>query len=370
MRKNILIFGHGYATQFIDISNQYTRLFDRNHYSVTVVYLTGEPNEEVRQKHLADEVIFLHASKRTTRGLKIAAILKMAKLQRKKQFQLVVCHRYKPTFIMLWVARFLRIPILISVMHEFNTMQALTRKLTVACLSQNNFIMAGVSDAVRDDLRRDVWRVPKSRIITLYNMIDIELTEPALKNKHEARNDLHLANDAFVFGTIGRLAIAKDQQTLLQAFAKIKPHCPNAKLIIMGDGELDKPLRETISQLGITSDVIMSGFVPNAFQYMRAFDVFVLPSIKEAFGRVLLEAMIAKIPILATKINGIPEVVGDAGILTEAKNVEALAKKMLAIYQMPPIELTQLGERGYQRVTHEFSIQRFHDVFWKMPILQ
>src|SRR5690349_21701975 len=106
MRKSILIFGHGYATQFIDISNQYTKLFDPVKFEVTVAYLTGEPDEKIRQRHLAENVYFLNFSKRATRGLKIAAIKKMLRLQREKNFQIVICHRYKPSYIMLWVARF------------------------------------------------------------------------------------------------------------------------------------------------------------------------------------------------------------------------------------------------------------------------
>ena len=60
MRKNILLFGHSYATQFIDISNQYTQLFDKNKYNVTVAYLVGEPDEAIKQKHTAENVIFLN----------------------------------------------------------------------------------------------------------------------------------------------------------------------------------------------------------------------------------------------------------------------------------------------------------------------
>src|SRR5437870_9761123 len=110
MRKNVLIFSHGYKNGFIEASNQYCQLFDITKYHVTVVYLDGEPNEEIAKKHLADQVIFLNTSLREKRGLKFHTIKKMLALHKQYQFQMVICHRYKPSYIMLWVSKFCKIP--------------------------------------------------------------------------------------------------------------------------------------------------------------------------------------------------------------------------------------------------------------------
>jgi len=370
MRKQILIFCHGYATQFIDINNQYTQLFSNDRYEVTVAYLVGKPDDAIKARHIAPNVLFIHSPPRSTRGLKLFAFKKMLQLQREKSFEIVICHRYKPTYIMLWVARFSNIPVLFSVMHELKTMHSLSRKFIVWLLAKRNIIFAGVSNAVRNDLQQDVWGIPSERIITLYNMIDIDATEPELLDKQIARKQLNLSPNDFIFGTIGRLVKAKDQETLINAFAYIKPHCPNAKLIIMGDGELEISLKKQIQQLHLTNDVIMMGYVDKAFKYMKAFDVFVLPSIKEAFGRVLLEAMIAKIPIIATQINGIPEVIDEAGILIPGNDPSVLAKEMLALYQASSEQLNNRGNKGYQRVTTLFSLQRFQDIFWSLPLVR
>lgn len=368
MRKAILIFGHGYATQFIDISNQYTKLFDPARFEVTVAYLTGEPDEKIRRRHLAENVHFLNSSKRATRGLKIAAIKKMFQLQREKKFQIVICHRYKPSYIMLWVARLCRIPALFFVMHELKTLSSIPRRLIVAALMQKNMFFAGVSNAVRDDIRRDIWGVPAERVITLYNMIDVELTEPTFLERSAAREKLNLPENNFVFGTLGRLVKAKDQQTLINGFALIKAQCPQAKLIIIGDGVLEENLRQQVKQLGLEKDIMLTGYIQQGFCLLKAFDVFVLTSIKEAFGRVLLEAMIAQIPIIATKTNGIPEVVGNAGVLIDAKNPPQLAEKMSAFYHMPKIELEEWASKGNQRAREDFSMQRFNEIFWRLPL--
>lgn len=373
MRKNILLFGHGYATQFIDISNQYTKLFDKNKYEVTVVYLVGEPDEEVRKKHLADNVVFINSPKNSTRGLKMIAIKKMLELQREKNFQIVVCHRYKPTYIMLWVSRFSKIPVLFSVMHELGTMKNLSRKVIIAAMAKDNVIFAGVSNAVRDDLRKSLWRIPDERIITLYNMIDVDLTEPQLLERDAAREKFLVKgrpDETFLFGNIGRLAINKDQTTLIKSFAQIKPQCPNAKLVIVGEGHLETELKQLTSTLNIMDSIIFTGFIPNGFRYVKAFDVYISSSIQEAFGRVLLETMLGKIPIIATKVNGVPEVIGNAGILIDAANTEQLANKMLALYQTSQSERNKLGEKGYERAVNEFSLQRFNEIFWNIDAIK
>lgn len=358
----VLIFNHSYPIQFVDVANQYARLFTEAGAEVTVAYLMGKADETVREKTLAKEVLFLDCPPRVTRGLKLAAIRKMLHLQREKSFDVVICHRYKPTYIMFWVALFYRIPIFIAVMHELGTLRNWARKLLLACFAPKNFILAGVSNAVRDDLRRSVWRLPPGRILTLYNMIDVELTEPRLFSRLEAREKLQLAEQDFVFGSVGRLAKNKDQKTLIRAFAQVKALCPEAKLIILGDGQLEAELKQEAACLNLSQDVIFTGFIVDGFRYMKAFDVYVSSSIQEAFGRVLLEAMIARVPTIATRVNGMPEVLGGTGEIVHPADPIALATAMLKAYKFSPEERLAWGTREYQRVTQEFSIPRFSEI--------
>lgn len=368
MRKNILILGHNHATQFIDIFNQYTRLFDKDKYEVTVAYLTGKPSDEVRERTIAENVLFLDIPKKTVRSLKIGAIRQLHQLCRQKQFQIVICHRYKPSYTMMWVAQFCKIPALIFVMHELKTMSHLNRQLLIAALARKNMMLAGVSNAVRDDIKKDLWSFPKERITTLYNAIDFDLVEPALLSRDEARKALNLGKDDFVFGHLGRLAINKDQTSLIQAFSKIKANLPQAKLVIVGDGELEAKLKEQTKALNLTQDVIFTGFIQSAFRYMKAFDCFVLSSIQEAFGRVLLEAMVAKLPLIATKANGIPEVIGDSGVLIEPRDVDGLSSAMQEIYSLSESERKLKGEKAYQHALANFSIPQFTTQFWQLPV--
>jgi glycosyltransferase involved in cell wall biosynthesis len=369
MRKQILILGHNYATQFIDIYNQYTRLFDQDKYEVTVAYLSGEPDAEVRKRTIAENVLFLNFPKASIRMLKISAIRRLLGICREKNFEIVICHRYKPAYIMMWVAQWHKIPALVFVMHELGTMSSVNRRMLIACLARKNMLFAGVSNAVRDDMRKDLWRVPPERVATLYNMLDVEMTEPNLLEREAARKALNLPDDAFVFGTIGRLAKNKNQKNLIHAFSLIKVQYPRAKLIIIGDGVLEDSLREQVKAYGLNDDVILTGFLAGGYRYMKAFDCFVLPSTQEAFGRVLLEAMIAKLPVIAARVHGIPEVVADAGTLINPHNSDELADAMRHIAALTSEARAQLGEYAHQHVVSHFSIPKFHEQFWQLPLI-
>lgn len=365
MRKNILILGHNYATQFIDVFNQYVRLFDPAKYCVTIAYLTGAPREDVKERTVAEEVLFLNCSKKSIRYLKIDPIRKLLALTKEKKFEQVICHRYKPSYIMLWVSQFQPIPKLIFVMHELKTMTSIGRRLLLAALYRKNITFAGVSNAVRDDLRKSLWRIPKERIVTLYNVIDVDLTEPKLLSRETARKELKLADDNFIFGHVARLVPNKDQQSLIHAFSLIKPHCPKAKLIILGNGVLEEQLKEQVKSYGLTEDIIFTGFVPEGYRYMRAFDCFVLSSVQEAFGRVLLEAMIAKCPIIATRTNGIPEVVADSGTIVNPRDAIQLAEAMKHYYFFSKEERHALAEKAYTHMVNNFSIPVFQQEYWQ-----
>lgn len=370
MRKNVLILGHNYNTPFVDVFNQYTHLFDKEKFAVTIAYLTGEPDEEIKKRTLAETVLFLNIPKNSIRSLKMSAIRKLLALTREKQFQIVICHRYKPAYIMMWVAKFCKIPALISVMHEFRTMSSINRQMLIAALARKNMVFAGVSNAVRDDMRKNLWFIPDKRIITLYNVIDEALTEPQFMSKETARHNLKLSGDDFVFGNLGRLVKNKDQETLIQAFAQIKPVCPKARLVIIGAGELEPRLKQLIDSYGLQDSVLLTGFLSDGFRYMKAFDGFVLSSIQEAFGRVLLEAMIAKLPIIATRVNGIPEVVDEGGMLVEPKNINAMAAAMQKLYELSQQERDSLGSKAYHRAIHHFSVPTFLEQFWQLPLVQ
>jgi glycosyltransferase involved in cell wall biosynthesis len=209
--------------------------------------------------------------------------------------------------------------------------------------------------------------IAPERIITLYNCIDMAAVQDYLVDRRVARDFLQLPQNAFVFGTLGRLHPVKDQMTMLRALAAVQSRLPNAILIIMGEGDMEQPLKQAAHKLKITDRVIFKGFVPDGYRYVRAFDVFLLTSTREAFGRVLPEAMAANVPAIGTRTHGIPEVIGDAGILIMPGDDQALARAMLLFYQMPAEEMAQWGEKAYAHIANHFSYTCFKKTFFALP---
>jgi len=366
MRKNILIFCHSPATQFIDACNQYVGLFDREKYHVTVAYLCGAREERAEERTQSERVIFLNQSKRAVRGLKLAALWALYRLCRAQKFYMVICHRYKPFYLYLLTEKLLPPAVLLFVAHDQETLTSRSRCLLIRLLARKNTYFAGVSNAMRDVLCRALsGGIPHERIATLYNAVDMPSLQASFLQRSDARARLELPSEALVFGTTGRLEANKDQATLIRAFGLIQSKCPDALLLIVGEGEEAASLKALASECGVGECVQFAGFLPEGWRYLPAVDVFLLTSAgKESFGRVLAEAMTAGVPVIGVKTGGIPEVIGDAGALVPPRDPHLLAAEMLRYYEMTPGARLQQGERGRLRIQARFSLPHFYESFW------
>lgn len=325
----VLQICHSYYPPFLDCARQYAALFQGTEHQVVTVYLTGEEDADVARQTASDAVIFLGYSSRQVRGLKLGAILKLKKIIRQHHFAFCIAHRVKPTYIALLASD---LPI-VSVHHNYNDYTRFSRRWFVN-LFKRRVLMLGVSDSVRDDLRRDLKGWPAESIQTLYNRIDVSAVKHELLDKAAARRQLNLPENAWVIGNVGRLHHDKDQATLIKAFHQAQPALPdNSLLVIMGKGPLEAELKGLAASLSITDQVIFPGNVTNARQYFKAFDEFVLTSDREPFGMVLLEAMAAELPIICSDCGGGAEVVRDVGDLFEFGNIEQLSQMLSARYQ-------------------------------------
>lgn len=364
--KRVLQFCHGYDGPFLDCARQYASLFNGSGYKVTTVFLTGAADPQVAAGCASDEVIFLEFSSKAIRGLKLGAIRALRRIVATRNFSFCIAHRFKPIYIALLGSR---LPV-IGVHHAFGDYQRGSRRL-FANLFRQRLSLLGVSDAVRDDMRKCLPKWPAERIQTLYNRIDIEALQAALVPAADARQALGLDPQAWIVGNVGRLHPDKDQATLLRGFAFALPRLPaGSRLAILGEGRLEQSLKTLAAELGIAGQVDFLGQVANARRYFKAFDAFALSSDHEPFGMVLLEAMVAGVPVLATACGGALEVVEGVGILFPLADAERLAQGLQHLAVLDDEQRQECAERMLARLRERFSDSAVRDTFWQLPAVR
>ncbi|MDI9737800.1 glycosyltransferase [Stutzerimonas stutzeri] len=359
----VLQFCHGYDGPFLDCARQYAVLFKGTPYKVCTVYLTGKPSAEVERGSASDEVIFLDYSSAQVRGLKLGAIRDFRRIAASRDFALCIAHRFKPIYVALLGSN---LPV-IGVHHAFGDYKRRSRQL-FANFFRKRLALLGVSNAVRDDMRACLPDWPAERIETLYNRIDVEAVQAEQVSREVARDHLGMPQDAWVVGNVGRLHPDKDQATLIRGFALALPQLPAGSLLaIMGSGRLEAQLKALAAELGVSESVRFLGQVPNGRRYFKAFDVFVLTSDHEPFGMVLLEAMAAGLPVLATDCGGAPEVVGEPQALFALGDVEGLARRLLVLQQMREARVDE--PRLRDRFSDAPGRTRFHEMMGRLGLL-
>ncbi len=231
----ILHICHSYYPPFLDCARQYAALFKDTPYKVLTVYLTGAADAEVIAGSESDEVLFLGYDSQAVSGLKLNAIRDVRALTKQRTFAFCIAHRVKPTYVALLATN---LPV-VSVHHNYNDYQRWSRRWLVNCY-QSRLLMLGVSNSVRDDLRRDLKGWDVNRIQTLYNRINVETVVAQFLGKSEARAKLQLPKDAWIVGNVGRLHHDKDQVTLLRGFALALPTLANTHANYPSLGSLHK----------------------------------------------------------------------------------------------------------------------------------
>ena len=175
---------------------------------------------------------------------------------------------------------------------------------------------------VSDEVKLDViqhYKVDENKIKTIYNMVNLKQIYE--KQKEKIEEEIFL-NDGVKIINIGRLIIQKGQWHLIKAFKIIIENYPNAKLIILGRGELEEEFKNLINELNIEKNVYILGFKTNPYKYLRNSDIYISTSNYEGMSNVILEAMACGLPIIATDCPG-----GTKEILLDKPKIGTYIKK-------------------------------------------
>lgn len=199
--------------------------------------------------------------------------------------------------------------------------------------------------------------VPRSKIRVITNGIDLSRFEPSVC-KESLRQQLGLPVAGPLIGTISRLAPVKCQDVLLRGFAQLRQSIPTARLVLVGDGPKHAALLELAHELGISASVHFVGYQATPEDYLRCFDVFALTSSSEGMPQSLMEAAAARIPIVASRVGGIPELIehDTCGRLFSAGNCDELASTLFTALNERERSST-MADVARQRVQQRFDVR-------------
>lgn len=249
-------------------------------------------------------------------------------------------------------------PITIFTAHgwAFNDSKFFWQKFLWKFLQWLTVLITNETIAVSKKTANDMnWPWTKKKIRLIYNGIrPIEFFE-----KDEARKKLlPRSKDRLWIGTISELHKNKGGDLLIEAFSKVSNQFENAILIICGKGEERKKLEKIIEKNNLKNKVFLLGYVENAQRYLKAFDIFVLPSRTEGLPYVILEAGLAGLPTLASEVGGVPEIIesGKSGLLFTPGEKEDLTKALQDLLSEKD-DWQKLGAELKNKILDEFRLE-------------
>ena len=321
---------------------------------VLIVTTTTQPYETPQ-----DELIRIAVRGRHTL-LSILPRLLSVLARERTRYSIIHC----PTFshlsgLAVIAGRLLRRPILLRVatendVREFSEGQHWKYRLFFRLLRGATVVIAP-SDAIKNELLRAGFS--NERIVCLANAVDVSRFRPPTRaEKIDVRKALGLSEEITVIGTVARLVQRKGIDVLLQAFRKVRYSHP-VHLVVVGDGPLSEDLRGLARELGIESSISWLGFQCDPVRWLWAMDVFALSSRLEGSPNAVLEAMATGLPVVATRIGGIMDLIdeGRTGLLIKPDDVDELAEMLGKIIADSRLR-SELGLRARERTVQTFSL--------------
>jgi glycosyltransferase involved in cell wall biosynthesis len=308
----------------------------------------------------------------------IKVFFKLIKILREKKPDILHVNSSKIGGLGALAGRIVGIRRIIFTAHgwAFNENRTLISKLVIKFLHWMTICLSHATISVSESLESQMknWPYIHNKITVVHNAIRPQ----AIFSKTHARNELGKLHprldqiikstnikNLIVIGSVGELHHIKGYKYALEAIKNLKENFkiknPSKKIIyiVMGEGEERKKMEEDINNLDINDSVLLLGNVPLAFQYLRAFDFFLMPSISEGLPYVLLEAGMAGLPVIATSVGGIPEIIEDmkSGVLIQSKKSKEI-EHALEFFITHPKTPKEYSKELNDNVLKNFSIEQ------------
>lgn len=329
---------------------EYALEFQKKNYDVIIAVKNGSPLSEKSSKNGLESV---DVSVRNLSFLNPIKIIKLIRFYRQRKIDTVIFsvpQDLKLGSIAAKLAgvkrivylRGLAVPIRYNLLNHF-IFKYLTTHIVANSQETKRNILQNLGKYIDDD-----------KVKTIYHGIDIE----SLNSNDDHKNESIISKGhGVILGSAGRLTKQKGQHHLIEIARKLKEKGIDFTLFIAGTGELEDELSHLIDQYNLQKDVILLGFVKDMDCFMKSIDIFLLTSIWEGFGYVLVESMIKSKPVIAFDITSNPEIItqNETGFLINYPDVDAFAEKTQLLIQNEYIR-NLLGENGRMSVINRFNI--------------
>jgi len=274
-----------------------------------------------------------------------------------------VVHSYLPlaTFMGALAGRLCRVPLVITSRRSLGKYQERYRALRLFDLLANKFshcVTVNSKSVWNDVLVRD--NVDPKKLVLIYNGVDHSNFDVPREVRVELRKKTGFTHSHKVVTVVANLIPYKGHAELLDAAAAVLDQIPSSRFWLVGrDRGIEKYLKQKARELGILNRVIFAGERSDIPNILAASDILVLPSHEEGFSNVILEAMAAGLPLVATRVGGAQEAVldGVTGWLVQPNRPKELATKIVDLLNNPK-RSKEWGERGKERVKKEFGIEK------------
>lgn len=354
---------YGFVSEF-DLYEEIARAFPPPDHQFTYCTLTGEPDPDIERRS-GCQLVALRLNAKQVRATRLRTLRMIIGLLRDGQYDLIITHRFKPWLLFSLASRFIpkETPIL-AVFHAYHQFRRRRRQWLARSLQGRDCVYVAVSNAIREDLVRH--GIPEPRIEVIPNAIDIDGIRQRQLSRELARQALGLKDDAIVIGTIGRLRPVKGHTYLLDAFYRVAGLSPRLCLVIIGGGELEKDLQRKSEALGLSGRVIISGELPNAYRYLPAVDIFTMTSLSEGLPMAVLEAMATHLPVIGTRVGGIPEALGDTALLVPEADPDALADALRTALNWEETQRRDYVNSQSRRLDRHFTIDAYRENYLQL----
>jgi glycosyltransferase involved in cell wall biosynthesis len=212
---------------------------------------------------------------------------------------------------------------------------------------------------------REIESVPDSKLRTILNGTNLQDFLPR-PSSGEVRRQLGIADETALLGIVARLSRIKNHRLLFDSMEELRGRGVNAQLVVVGDGPLEKDLRNHVTSRGMETQIHFLGARSDVETLYPQFDLFVLSSMSEGVSLTLLEAMSCEVPVVATRVGGNPEVVehGVTGLIVE-ETVDSIASAIESLVSAPNWResLATMGKAGRQRVAETFSMEQTAEAY-------